>query len=124
LRRRKVLRPRDLIDYPVILQGKDTCDYQTLVRVLRQDDIAPEQLQVVMDSHAVDLTFRYVARGVGIGLAHVDPKTCRSVPGVHARVFDPRLERLPFAQVVRKNAHRSSMVEAFRAEVRKALAKE
>jgi DNA-binding transcriptional LysR family regulator len=76
-----------------------------------------------MVSHTVEMTFRYVARGVGIGLAHIHPRTCRSVPGVYGRVFDPRLERLPFALVVRKNSHRSSLVEAFCQGVRQALAR-
>jgi DNA-binding transcriptional LysR family regulator len=123
LRRKKPLRPRDLIDYPCIVQTKDTCDYQSLVRLLRQDDLAPEQLQVVMVSHTVDMTFRYVARGVGIALAHVHPRTCRSVPGVFGRVFDPKLEQLPFALVVRKNSHRSGLVEDFRRAVRQGLAR-
>jgi DNA-binding transcriptional LysR family regulator len=122
LRRKKPLRPRDLLDHPFIVQTKDTCDYLALVRLLRQDSIAPEQLQVVMVSHTVDMTFRYVARGVGIALAHVDPRTCRSIPGVHGRVFDPRLERLPFALVVRKNSHRSALAEEFRRAVRQTLA--
>jgi len=113
LRRKKVLRPRDLIDYPFILEPKDTCDHQALLRLLRRDGINSEQLQVVMVSHTVEMTIRYVALGVGIALSHVDPQTCRAVPGVHGRVFDPRLERLPFALVVRKNSHRSGLVEAF-----------
>jgi DNA-binding transcriptional LysR family regulator len=122
LRRKKLLRPRDLIDYPFILEPKDTCDHQVLLRLLRQDDIDPEQLQVVMVSHTVDMTFRYVALGVGISLSHVDPQTCRAVPGVYGRVFDPRLEPLPFALVVRKNSYRSELVEEFRKAVRATLA--
>jgi DNA-binding transcriptional LysR family regulator len=121
LRRKKALRPRDLVEYPIIVQTKDTCDYQSLVRLFRQDNISPEQLQIVMVSHTVDMTFRYVARGVGIALAHVDPKTCRSVPGVHGRVIDPRLECLPFALVLRKNSHRSELVEEFCRAVRREL---
>jgi DNA-binding transcriptional LysR family regulator len=121
LRRKKLLQPRDLIEFPIIVQTKDTCDYQSLVRLLRQDDIAPERLQVVMVSHTVDMTFRYVARGVGIAVAHIDTKSCRSVPGVYGRVFNAGLERLPFALVVRKNAHRSGLVEEFCRAVRKEL---
>lgn len=113
LRRKQNLRPRDLVRYPFILHPKDTCDYLALVRLLRQDDIAPEQLQVVMISHTVDMTFRYVARGVGIALAHIDRQTCRSVPGVHGRVVNPRREGLPFSLVVRKNSHRSPLAVEF-----------
>lgn len=123
LRRKKTLRPRDLIDYPFIAEPKDTCDYQALLRLLRQDNIAEERLRVVMIAHTVEMTFRYVARGLGIGLSHVAPRTCRSVPGVFGRVFDPRLERLPFALVVRKNSHHSELVEEFRDTVRNVLAK-
>lgn len=121
LRRKKLLRPRDLVPYPFILEMKDTCDHQALLRLLRRDDIGPEQLRVVLVSHTVDMTFRYVARGVGVALCHVDPRTCRTVPGVHSRVFDPQLERLPFGMVFRKNIYRSSLVEAFRGAVRQAL---
>jgi DNA-binding transcriptional LysR family regulator len=121
LRRKKSLRPRDLIGYPFIAEPKDTCDYQALLRLLRQDNISEDQLRVVMIAHTVEMTFRYVARGVGFGLSHVDPQTCRSVPGVHSRLFDPRLERLPFALVVRKNSHRSALAEDFCAAVRRAL---
>jgi DNA-binding transcriptional LysR family regulator len=121
LRRKKTLRPRDLIEYPFIAEPKSTCDYQALVRLLRQDNITDDQLRVVMIAHTVEMTFRYVARGVGFGLSHVDPRTCRSVPGVYGRVFDPRLERLPFALVVRKNSHRSTVAEQFRAAVLQTL---
>jgi DNA-binding transcriptional LysR family regulator len=118
LRRKKLLRPRDLVEHPFIVEPKDTCDYRALVRLLRRDDVTPEQLRVVMVSHTVDMTFRYVACGVGIALSHVDPSTCRSMAGVHGRVFDPKLERLPFALVVRKNSHRSGLAEEFRRAVR------
>src|SRR5262249_13048296 len=123
LRRKKKLRPSDLVDQRLIVQTSDTCDYLALVRLLRQDNIAPEQLQVVLVSHSVEMSFKYVARGVGIALAHVDPKTCRSVPGIYGRVFDPQLEQLPLALVVRKNSYRSTLAEEFRAIVRKSLAK-
>ncbi len=121
LRRKKLLRPRDLAEYPVIIQTKDTCDYLSLVRLLGRDELTLDQLQVVMVSHTVDMTFQYVARRVGIALAHVDPRTCRSVPGVHGRVFDSQMDQLPFMLVVRKNAHRSPLVDAFRTATRQAL---
>jgi DNA-binding transcriptional LysR family regulator len=121
LRRKKVLRPRDLIDFPFIVQTNDTCDYASLVRLLHKDDATVEQLQVVLVSHTVDMTFRYVARGVGIALVHVDPKTCRSVPGVYSRVFDPHLPKLPFVLVVRKNSYRSHLVQEFCKAVRHSL---
>ncbi len=121
LRRKKGLRARDLRDQPLIVQTKDTCDYASLVRLLHKDDLTIEQLQIVLVSHTVDMTFRYVARGVGIGLVHVDPKTCRSVPGVVSRVFDPQLERLPFMLAVRKNSYRSQLAEEFRKLVRQSL---
>jgi len=122
LRRKRTLRPRDLLRYPFIAEPKDTCDYRALVRLLRQDGITPEQLRIVMVSHTVDMTFRYVALDVGISLSHVDPGTCRSVPNVHGRVFDPRLEPLPFAMVVRKNWHQSALVRQFCQTVRQGLA--
>lgn len=123
LRRKKSLRPKDLSAYSFIVQTKDTCDHASLVRLLNQDDISPEQLQVVLVSHTVDMTFRYVALGVGIAVVHVDPRTCRSVPGVHARVFDARRERLPFVLVVRKNSYRSPLVDEFHRLVRQTMTK-
>ena len=67
LRRKKTLRPRDLIEYPFIAEPKDTCDYQVLLRLLRQDNIAEEQLRVVMIAHTVEMTFRYVGAGWASG---------------------------------------------------------
>ncbi len=122
LRRKKAIRPRDLTPYPFIVQTKDTCDHASLERLLHQDGVALEELHIVLVSHTVDMTFRYVACGVGIALVHIDPRTCRSVPGVHARIFDPARERLPFMLVVRKNAYRSPLAEAFRDTVRRSLA--
>jgi len=122
LRRKKSIRPRDLVGQPFIVQTKDTCDYAALERLLRQDDIAPEQLQIVLVSHTVDMTFRYVARGVGIALVHIDPQLRRAVPGVFGRVFDPRADRLRFATIARKNSFRSKLTEEFRTAVRTGLA--
>jgi DNA-binding transcriptional LysR family regulator len=121
LRRKRTLRPRDLVNHPFIVQTPDTCDYLALERTLRSDGIALDQLHVVMVSHEVDMTLRYVARGVGIALAHVEPRTCRTGPGVYGRVFDPKVERLPVWLVVRKNTHRSAMAEEFRVAVRREL---
>lgn len=121
LRRKKQLRPRDLLAYPFIIQTKDTCDYAAVMRLLQQDGIEPERLQVVLMSHTIDLTFRYVARDVGIALVHIDPAMRRSVPGVSCRVFDPRRERLPFVLVTRKNSYRSKPAEEFRQAVLETL---
>lgn len=121
LRRKKTLRARDLLAYPFIVQTKDTCDHAALVRLLQQDGIAIEQLQIVLVSHTVDMTFRYVARDVGIALVHIDPEMRRSVPGVYGRVFDPRRERLPFVLVTRKNSYRSKPAEDFRRAVLETL---
>lgn len=121
LRRKKTLRPRDLLGRPFIVQTKDTCDHTALERLLKQDDLAPEQLQTVLVSHTVDMTFRYVARGVGIALVHIDPQLRRAVPGVFGRVFDPRGDKLRFAMVVRKNSYRSKLTEEFRNAVRRAM---
>ena len=122
LRRKKNLRPLDLLEHPFIVQTRDTCDHAALERLLKPADLAPEQLQTVLVSHTVDMTFRYVARGVGIALVHIDPDLRRAVPGVFGRVFDPRGERLRFAVVTRKNAHRSKLTEEFRRAVRRTLA--
>lgn len=121
LRRKKSLRPRDLVGYPFIVQTKDTCDHAALERLLREDGITPDQLQIVLVSHTVDMTFRYVARGVGIALVHIDPQLRRSVPGVFGRVFDPRGDRLRFTTVVRNNTFRSQLTEEFRSAVRISL---
>ena len=58
------------------------------------------------------------ALGATIPSAHIDPELPRSVPGVACRVLDPRRKRLPFVLVVRKNAHRTKLIEEFREAVR------
>jgi len=123
LRRKKQLRAADLTSHPFIVQTKDTCDYASLARLLDEEGQTIEQLQVVLVSHTIDMTFRYVARGVGIAAAHIDPDLPRSVPGVACRVLDPRRKRLPFVLVVRKNAHRTKLIEEFREAVRQTLSK-
>jgi DNA-binding transcriptional LysR family regulator len=123
LRRKKVVRGRDLVEHPFIAEPKETCDYKVLLRMLGRDNVSEEQLNIVMIAHTVEMTLRYVARGVGIGLSHVDPRTCKQVPNVCGRVFDPGLEKLPFALVIRRNSHRTALVDEFCAAVRKTLAK-
>jgi DNA-binding transcriptional LysR family regulator len=123
LRRKKQLRAADLTAFPFIVQTKDTCDYASLARLLDEDGQSIEKLQIVLVSHTIDMTFRYVARGVGIAAAHIDPDLPRSVPGVACRVLDPRRKRLPFVLVVRKNAHRTQLIEEFREAVRQMSAK-
>lgn len=118
LRRKKSLGLRDLIQYPFIVQTKDTCDYTSLARLLQREGISLEQLQVVLVSHTVDMTFRYVARGVGIALVHMAPSHCRTIPGVFGKVFDAQSEELTFGIVTRKNAYRSQVAESFRDALR------
>ena len=118
LRRKKSPTLRDLIQYPFIVQTKDTCDYTSLVRLLQREGIPLEQLQVVLVSHTVDMTFRYVARGVGIALVHMAPSHCRTIPGVFGKVFGAQSDELTFGIVTRKNAYRSQVAESFRDALR------
>ena len=75
-----------------------------------------------METLSFDTIQKYVSLGVGIALAHITAAADASMKGVHLRVFDPALERLPVALVLRKYAHLPKPAEEFCRLVRRYLA--
>jgi hypothetical protein len=63
-----------------------------------------------------------VAAGTGIALLYTAPGKADRVPGVHQRVFDPTLDKMIAAIVVRKGGYLSEPAQHFRSLVRRSLA--
>jgi DNA-binding transcriptional LysR family regulator len=110
-RKRKIL-PQDVVRHPLILTPPDTPDRIILER-LRQRYQFNERLHVAMEVSTFDLIGKYVGLGIGIALVYLGAETGRALPGLRLRVFDPSLEGLPVALVVRKGAHLSEPTREF-----------
>jgi DNA-binding transcriptional LysR family regulator len=117
LARKKKLRPQDLVHYPIILYPEETHDFQVLDRTLRQHNLQ-DRVRPVMISRGVSVTRPYVARGLGISLAHAGRGLARIMPELNLRVFDPKLDPLPIMLIARKGAHLPAPVAEFRRIVR------
>lgn len=111
--RKKRLLPADLVQYPLILAPEGTHDRRSLDRILHRHDLA-DHVDAVMETRNLDVLAKYVALGLGIALVHVSPDIELPGANVHLRVYDPALEGMPVAVVVRKGPHRAPVVEAFR----------
>jgi DNA-binding transcriptional LysR family regulator len=117
LARKKKLRPHDLIEYPIILYPEWTHDFQVLDRILRQSNLQ-DRFRPVMISRDISVTRPYVARGLGISLAHAGRSLARIMPDLNLRIFDPKLDPLPIMLLSRKGTHLPAPVEEFRQMVR------
>jgi DNA-binding transcriptional LysR family regulator len=117
LARKQKLRPHDLVQYPIILYPEETHDFQVLDRILRRCDLQ-DRVRPVMISQGVSVTRPYVARGLGISLAHASRSLARIMPDVNVRIFDPKLEPLPIMLISRKGTHLPAAVDEFRRIVR------
>jgi DNA-binding transcriptional LysR family regulator len=117
LARKRKLRPQDLVQYPIILSPEDTIDFQVLARILHQHNLQ-ERIRPVMVSRSLSVTRPYVARGLGICLAHAGRSLARIMPDLSLRVFDPKLDPLPIMLISRKGTHLPARVDAFRRIVR------
>jgi DNA-binding transcriptional LysR family regulator len=113
LARKKVLRPDDLVHHPMILPPEETIDFQILDRILRRHGLQ-DRIKPVMVSRSISVTRPYVARGLGICLAHAGKSLARIMPDVHFRVFDPKLDSLPIMLFSRRGAHLPARVGDFR----------
>jgi DNA-binding transcriptional LysR family regulator len=71
-----------------------------------------------MISRGVSVTRPYVARGLGISLAHTGRSLAQIMPDLHLRVFDPKLDPLPIMLISRKGTHLPAPVGEFRRIVR------
>jgi DNA-binding transcriptional LysR family regulator len=120
LARKRRVSLSDLVKYPLILPTEDTYTRRVMSRILhRQGFTGP--LRVIMETVSFDTIQKYVGLGVGIALAHITGAADASMKGVRLRVFDPALERLPVALVVRKYAHLPGPAEEFCRIVRRCL---
>jgi DNA-binding transcriptional LysR family regulator len=117
LAKKNKLHPTDLVEHPIILPPEDTNDFQALDRILRQHHLQ-DRIRPVMVSRSVSVTRPYVARGLGISLAHVGRSLARIMPDVNFRVFDPKLDPLPIMLFSRKGAHLPARIGEFRRIVR------
>jgi DNA-binding transcriptional LysR family regulator len=115
--RKQKLRPHDLVQSPLILYPEGTHDFQVLDRILRQHKLQ-DRLRPVMISSGVSVTRPYVARGLGISLAHVGRSLAQIMPELNFRVFDPKLDPLPIMLISRKGTHLPAPVDEFRRIVR------
>lgn len=118
LARKKRVRVADLAAYPLIV-GRGA-NQSRLERLLNRHNQAGRS-NVVLESSLTDIIQKYVAQDVGIGLFHVSPRSAEAMPGVRLRVFDPHMEKLPVALVVRKDIRLAEPVEEFRQFVRRCL---
>jgi DNA-binding transcriptional LysR family regulator len=117
LARKKNLRPQDLVRHPLILYPEGTHDHQALDSILRRHGLQ-DRVRPVMICRGVSVTRPYVARGLGISLAHAGRSLAQVMPEVSFRVFDPKLGPLPIMLVSRKGAHLPAPVGDFLRVVR------
>jgi DNA-binding transcriptional LysR family regulator len=118
--RAKHLTPHDLVKYPLILPPKGGADRKAFERLMRKHNLS-ESVQPALVCGLVDVTKRYVALGVGLGLMYVTEDVAQSTPGLHLRPLDADMERLPIEMAVRKGSHLPDYVHAFRGVVRRFL---
>jgi DNA-binding transcriptional LysR family regulator len=117
LAHKKNLRPHDLVRYPLILPPEETIDFQVLDRILRRHNLQ-DRVRPAMVSRSLSVTRPYVARGLGICLAHAGRSLAQIMPDLHMRVFDPKLDPLPIMLIWRKGAHLPVPVVEFRRIIR------
>lgn len=120
LARKQKLRFGDVAAYPLILPAPESYTRRVLNRILHRHGFTGP-LRVVMEALTFDTIETYVALGVGVGFMHMGDQPESATAGLHARVFDPNLECLPVALVVRKYAHQPEPVAEFCALVRRHL---
>jgi DNA-binding transcriptional LysR family regulator len=114
---KKPLRPQDLVEHPIILYPEGTHDHQVLDSILRRHNLQ-DRVRPVMISLGVSVTRPYVARGLGISLAHTGRSLAQIMPELNFRVFDPKLDPLPIMLISRKGTHLPAPVGEFRRIVR------
>lgn len=116
----RVVKPADLVEYPIIMGQEGTHSRVALERLLRRHGVL-DQARIVLESSHAEVIRSYVAAGVGIAVLYVAGDAHRYMPGLHLRPFDAKIPGLPVGLITRKGAHLAEPVEVFRAIVRKAL---
>jgi DNA-binding transcriptional LysR family regulator len=121
LARKRTVGPKDVVEYPLIMQPHGSHGRAALDRILQRYQIS-DRLHIVMELSSLDIMQKYVALGVGIAMVFVVAETLVPVGGVRYRPIGHLQDPLAVAMVVRKGAHLSEPLEAFREEIRKAMA--
>lgn len=117
LARMRQVRAQDLIRYPMILTPQGTPE-RSIIEQLSHRYQFNEQLRVVMEVPTFDLISKFVMSGTGIALVYLRTLTAPGMPSLRARVFDPKLDPLPVALVLRKGVFHSETVLNFRERLR------
>jgi DNA-binding transcriptional LysR family regulator len=121
LTRVKRLRPDQVVKYPLILPPKGGADRKVIERFFRKHNLT-DRVQTAVVCGLIDVAKEYVLLGMGVALMYVSEAIVRSTPGLHLRVLDAEIERLPIEMAVRKGAHLPKHVEEFRRVIRQCLA--
>jgi DNA-binding transcriptional LysR family regulator len=111
----------DVLRFPLIQPQESSFTHSAVEQLLRKRAVN-ESVRWVMVSRSVDMTRKFVALGVGVALAYLGRDAQRLMPDVHMRLFDPAIENVPVALVVRKFAHLSAPAQAFQRAVLRACA--
>jgi DNA-binding transcriptional LysR family regulator len=110
------VRPQDLVPYPIILMAGMNQIRRAQDRVLRQHHLI-DRIHVVMENEQTSIVLQYVMAGLGITLWHLTTDAVRAIPGLHGRIFEPRVDPLAVKMVVRKHAHLPEHSNLFRRAV-------
>jgi DNA-binding transcriptional LysR family regulator len=121
LARKKHLSMADLVEYPLIGTPSEHYCHKVIKRQLQRHALQ-DRAHFVLENNSLDVICKYVAAGAGIALLYTGPGRSDRVPGVHQRVFDPTLDKMVAAIVVRKGSHLSGPAQSFRSIVRRFLA--
>jgi DNA-binding transcriptional LysR family regulator len=120
LARKKQITLDDVAAYPLIMPAEESYTRRVMKRILHRRNFTG-MLRVAMETTSFDTIQKYVAQGVGVALVHATDNPKLLAEGVHTRVFDSSVERLPIALVVRKYAHLAEPVQAFRKIIHRCL---
>src|SRR5262245_17733081 len=121
LAKKKHLSMADLVEYPLIGTPKEHYCHKVVHRLLERYSLR-DRAHFVLENNSLDVICKYVASGTGVALLYTGPGKADRVPGVHQRVFDPTLDKMIAAIVVRKGGYLSEPARNFRSIVRRSLA--
>ena len=116
-----LFRSADLVEYPLIGTPSEHYCHKVVNRLLERHALR-DRAHFVLENNSLDVICKYVAAGTGIALLYTGPGKADRVPGVHQRIFDPTLDKMIAAIVVRKGGYLSEPAQKFRAVVRRLLA--
>ena len=120
LAKKKHLSMADLVEYPLIGTPDEHYCHKVIDRLLQRHSLR-DRAHFVLENNSLDVICKYVAAGTGIALLYTGPGKADRVPGVHQRVFDPSLDKMIAAIVVRKGGYLSEPAQHFRSILRRSL---